>query len=280
MTTPQTAIPQTIGTCQLHRGNCLDVLPTLPGSYDALITDPPYCSGGRTAAERQKPPSTKYVQRGTHAAHNVDFEGDTMDARSWTHWCAHWLALSRVLVKPGGYAMVFTDWRQLPALTDAIQMAGWQWRGIIAWDKGPGARGPHKGYFRHQCEYLVWASNGPLPAATHGGPWPGCYKVPVIHQAKLHMTGKPVDLMRDLVSVVPPHGHVLDPFMGSASTGVAALEAGRSFTGIEVTEHYFNVSTNRLQTALEATANPTQGEILKSIKKDKKTHPKINPASS
>ena len=41
------------------------------------------------------------------------------------------------------------------------------------------------------------------------------------------MTGKPVPLMRELVSIVPPGGHVLDPFMGSASTGVACIETGR-----------------------------------------------------
>lgn len=251
MTHPNTA---TIGPCHILRANCLDMLASLPtplGGFDALITDPPYSSGGRTAAERQRPASEKYVQGGVCATHNVDFAGEMMDARSWTHWCAHWLELARQQVKEGGYALVFTDWRQLPALTDAIQMAGWHWRGVAVWDKGGGARGPHKGYFRHQCEYIVWASNGPLPAAKHGGPWPGCYKVPVVPQEKLHMTGKPIDLMRQLVSIVPPGGHVLDPFMGSASTGVACIETDRRFTGIEVTQHYYDVSASRLKEALD-----------------------------
>ena len=240
----------TIGPCTVANANCLQALPLLGGTFDALITDPPYSSGGRTAGERQRPASEKYVQGGTHAAYNVDFAGEMMDARSWAMWCAHWLELARAKVRPGGYAMVFTDWRQLPALTDAIQMAGWHWRGVIAWDKGPGARGPHKGYFRHQCEYIVWASNGALPVAKHGGPWPGCYRVPVIAREKLHMTGKPVELMRQLVSVVPPGGSVLDPFMGSASTGVACIEEGRRFAGIEVTRHYYDVSVQRLQGAV------------------------------
>lgn len=243
----------TIGPCHVLRANCLDALASLPvppGGFDALITDPPYSSGGRTAAERRRSPSDKYVQQGTHAAHNIDFAGEMMDARSWGFWCARWLELARQQVKAGGYAVVFTDWRQLPALTDAIQIAGWHWRGVAVWDKGAGARGPHKGYFRHQCEYIVWASNGPLPAARHGGPWPGCYKVPVVPKDKLHTTGKPVPLMRELVSIVPPGGHVLDPFMGSASTGVACVETGRRFTGIEVTQHYYDVSARRLAEAV------------------------------
>lgn len=101
----------------LHHGDSLQLLPQLDGPYDAPVTDPPYSSGGRTAAERRRPPSDKYVQGGSH---NVDFAGEMMDARSWTHWCARWLELARQQVKPGGYALVFTDCRQLPALTDAI----------------------------------------------------------------------------------------------------------------------------------------------------------------
>ena len=247
----------------MHHGDCLRLLPEIvppEGGFDALITDPPYSSGGRTAAERRVSPAQKYVNGGARAAaHNVDFAGEMMDARCWANWCAHWLEMARGKVRPGGYALVFTDWRQLPALTDAIQVAGWHWRGIAAWDKGAGARGPHKGYLKHQCEYIVWASNGALPAATHGRPWPGCYKVPVVPQHKLHMTGKPVPLMRELVSIVPPGSHILDPFAGSASTGVACIETGRRFTGVEVAQHYYDVSLERLKAAIQAQQASDQG---------------------
>lgn len=76
----------TIGPCHILHANCMDTLASLPtptGGFDALITDPPYSSGGRTAAERQRAPSDKYVQAGSHAAHNIDFAGEMMDARSW-----------------------------------------------------------------------------------------------------------------------------------------------------------------------------------------------------
>ena len=53
-----------IGPCTVLHGNCLQALEDLPANFDALITDPPYSSGGRTAGERQKPPSEKYVQGG------------------------------------------------------------------------------------------------------------------------------------------------------------------------------------------------------------------------
>ena len=87
----------------LHHGDSLQLLPQLDGPYDALITDPPYSSGGRTAAERQASPKHKYVRSSAAGmAHNVDFAGDMMDARSWTNWCAAWLSMARQLIKEGG----------------------------------------------------------------------------------------------------------------------------------------------------------------------------------
>lgn len=88
-----------------------------------------------------------------------------------------WLQEARRILRPGARVMVFTDWRQLPLTTDALQCAGFLWRGVIAWDKGGAARAPHTGYFRHQCEYIVWGSLGPLDrAAGQGGPFPGCVR--------------------------------------------------------------------------------------------------------
>ena len=68
----------------------------------------------------------------------------------------------------------------------------------------------------------------------------------VDHRAKFHMTGKPVDLMKQLCQAVPPGGVILDPFMGSGSTGVAALEMGYRFIGIEQDQHYFDIAATRL----------------------------------
>lgn len=61
------------------------------------------------------------------------------------------------------------------------------------------------------------------------------------------MTGKPVELMAKIMQSVTPGGLIIDPFMGSASTGVAALESGRSFIGIEASRHYFDVACERME---------------------------------
>lgn len=119
-------------------GDVLQVLPTLAAdSFDMLLADPPYASGGQYRADKAAPTSVKYQQTGTKKKYQGGvFEGDGLDQRSWTRWCSEWLREAKRVVKPGGYALVFTDWRQLPAMTDAIQMAGRTWRGIICMEQG------------------------------------------------------------------------------------------------------------------------------------------------
>lgn len=233
----------------LFRGDALDVLRGLPdASVDAVITDPPYSSGGFTRSDRSATPHKKYEQTGVAIARS-SFSGDGRDPRSYLTWCALWMAEALRIVKPHGYLLTFSDWRQLPITTDAIQCGGWIWRGLVAWDKTEGSRAPHTGYFRHQCEYVVWGSNGVTRPAAHGGPLPGCFRFPTRQADKHHLTGKPTPLMRELVKIVPPGGVVLDPFMGSGTTGVAALAEGRRFIGIEMSPEYFNVARERIAAA-------------------------------
>jgi len=233
---------------QLHQGDCLAVLPTLvDNSVDAVVTDPPYSSGGFTRGDRAADPTSKYVQTGVELI-RASFGGDNRDGRSWCYWMALWLSECHRIVKPSGYALVFCDWRQLPLASDALQAGGFVWRGVVAWDKGESARAPHTGYFRHQCEYIVWGTKGVSVPALHGGPWPGFIRQGVLLADKHHMTGKPTPLMRQLVQCVAPGDTVLDPFMGSGTTGVAALMEGRRFIGVEMDSHYYSVAERRLHT--------------------------------
>lgn len=235
-------------------GDSLEVLRSLPtGVFDAVITDPPYSSGGFTRGDRQMGVAAKYQQSGTEREY-VAFGGDNRDTRSWAFWCTMWLSECRRVVKPGGYCLLFTDWRQLPTTTDVMQAGEWQWRGLLSWDKGRGARAPHKGYFRHQCEYVVWGTNGPLEVPPvddpRGGPWNGSFTVPVLQDDKHHLTGKPTELMRELVKIVPPDGLVLDPFAGSGTTGKAAVIEGRRAVLIEKEPAYAATARRRVSDAM------------------------------
>ncbi len=244
------------GSIRLYHADALDVLPGLPAaSIAALATDPPYCSGGTTAAERKRDPRQKYCFDGNDRG-RPSFGGDTRDQRSFAFWATTWLRLARRVVQPDGYALVFSDWRQLPTVSDCLQAAGFTWRGLIAWNKGRASRAPHKGYFRHQCEYVVWGTNGgcrPLAGMRPGsaGPFEGCLEEHVRKADKHHMTGKPTPVMRELIRCVPVGAQVLDLFAGSGTTGVACALSGRGFVGCEQSEEYCEIAARRLDAAID-----------------------------
>jgi site-specific DNA-methyltransferase (adenine-specific) len=153
---------------------------------------------------------------------------------------------------------MFVDWRNLPAMTDAVQMAGWVWRGVVVWDKGISRNQP--GRFRNDCEFVVWCSNGDLPidwkAAKGTKAMPGVYHVPIVApKQRFHQTEKPVELLESLLAICTPGGTVLDAFMGSGSTGVAAVKTGRSFIGMELSDQYFDTATKRIQEAEDELLN-------------------------
>jgi site-specific DNA-methyltransferase (adenine-specific) len=218
MTLPAPYFTTADGAHTIYHGEARHILPHLPpATFDAFITDPPYSSGGLM--------------------------------RSWVAWCGIWLDEARQLLKPGGYALMFTDWRMLPSATDAFQCGGLVWRGLVIWDKGAGSRAPHKGYFRHQCEFVVWGTSGECPIATHDGPYPGVIFSPIVHDEKHHVTGKPRNLMCELVRIVPegPGSIILDPFMGSGTTLWAAKKAGVRAVGIEQEERNCEIAAELLR---------------------------------
>lgn len=237
------------GRIELHCGDALTRLVAMPAeSVDALITDPPYSSGGFSLSAKAASTGAKYCNSGRKYP---TFSGDAKSERAWLGWAALWLFQCHRIMRPGGYAFVFIDWRMLATATDAIQAGGFIFRGIIAWDKGAGARAPHKGYVKHQCEYLVWGTKGSLPKAVHGGPWPGCYRHTVIPREKLHLTGKPLPLMRELVRITKPGSLILDPFAGSGTTLLAAVKERRRAIGFELSPEYFQIAVKRLSEAAD-----------------------------
>lgn len=242
-------------TWTIHSGDCLRVLRDLPSDHvAAVITDPPYSSGGAMRSDRMASTTSKYTMGGT-LAHRADFAGDNRDQRSYGYWSALWLGEALRVTRSGGVCVLFTDWRQLPVTCDALQAGGWVWRGIVPWDKTESAR-PDKGRFRNQCEYVVWGSKGPLGVAPPEAPClPGVIRSRVLRSDKHHIAGKPTDVMRALVRIVYQGGTILDPFCGSGTTGVAAIEAGLDFIGCEAVETYAAVARERCAAAVPALAS-------------------------
>ncbi len=205
------------GRWKLVRGEALALLSQLPDAcVDAVVTDGPYSSGGMFRGDRAAKTGDKYIRtEARQAALAADVRPD--------------------LAKAGALVGYWTDWRQLPATSDALQAGGWTWRGIWTWDKTEGVR-PMLGRPRAQCEFVVWGSKGGMPPGRAGGiVEPGVVRMASTTETKGgHQTGKPVEVCRPWARLTEPAGVILDPFSGGASQGLAALDEGRRYLGFEV----------------------------------------------
>jgi len=260
------------GQARAHvaHADALDFLRSLPpASCDILVTDPPYSSGGMVRGDRAGTGAAEVSKYSNRTERGAEIHGDTRDARSFAFWCGMWLTYARRALKPGAFVLVFTDWRQLPTMTDAVQAGGLVWRGVSVWNKGNAM--PNKGRFRQDCEFVVVATNGPRACGPKVADpcWPGCYEVPEecsdddngldpgehplgglsyvpdppayvrasVAKAERHaVCSKPVALMEALLGPCPVGGVVLDPFVGWGATPVATLRSGRRFLGCEISE--------------------------------------------
>jgi len=239
------------GSVRLILGDCLEVLPTLDaGSVDAVVTDPPYSSGGQFRGDRVQRALSKYVCSESQAAgHYQDFTGDNRDQRSFMAWCSLWLCAAMHATTRGGVLCCFSDWRQVPVLTDAIQAGGWTWRNLCTWWK-PGCR-MQRGRFSSSAEFMLYATAGPHDSDGAASPQNVFQFATLQTEDKDHIAEKPVEVLNWAVSVTRAGATILDPFCGVSSTGVAAIRSGRPYVGIELDRRYWELSVSRVRAELE-----------------------------
>ncbi|MER7772361.1 site-specific DNA-methyltransferase [Kitasatospora sp. NPDC096140] len=226
---------------QLHRGDALTVLKTLPDeSVNAVITDPPYSSDGRTSRDACGKLATS--SSGVHDRKTFPDEN-----RDHLAWLTELLAGAHRASTEHSVAMLFSGLRQKPDIIEALRMAGWTWQGTIPWIKPAGQS--RKGGFEQSADFITWGVKGSLDTSRDLY-LPGHFTVTQPGKEQGHTTQKPLEIMRQLVQVCPAGGTVLDPFTGTGSTGVAALREGRRFLGIELNPHYADVAEQRLRAEL------------------------------
>lgn len=234
------------GRHKLIHGDAVKVLQTLPeSSFDCVLTDPPYCAATRGSNTRQSS-ATKYTS--TDAVRQfVPFLGDSRDQRSFTRWCSIWMEECFRCVRAGGALLCFIDHRNLACVVDAVQIAGWDFDGIVPWLKPRGR--PRLGWFQtSRSEFVVVGRKGSNDRQHRicGPAWLQA-SAP---QTRVHPTQKPVDIFSELIRFREDWQRLCDPFGGSGTSILAADSLGRECVAIEKSAHYFEEAARHIEQSL------------------------------
>lgn len=226
----------------IYHGEAIEVLDTLAtGSVDLLLTDPPYASGG--SLEAQKNTKAQGLRTATVQAADFSwFAADNMTTGGLIWLLRASLVRARRLLAPNRAALVFTDWRMVPHLAPALESSGLRYRNMIVWDKGHAGLGTG---FKPAHEVVLEYANGATEYQVLDGQ--NVIRAGRVHASERdHNAQKPVGLLAEFIRVCAPVGGlVLDPFMGSGSTLVAAKSSHRRAVGIELEERYCEVAAAR-----------------------------------
>jgi len=156
--------------------------------------------------------------------------------------------LFRVL-RTGSHMYLMVNFLNLEAALAATRAAGFGVHNLLVWHKNNVT--PNRWYMKN-VEYVIFARKGPAKAIHDKGS-KTCHQFDNV-RGKSHPTEKPVDLLQHYIENSSDAGmEVLDPFMGTGSTGVAALRCERNFTGIEIDPAYFSVACARIDEELGLT---------------------------
>jgi DNA modification methylase len=206
--------PVQIGDATLYLGDCLEILPTL-GKVDAVVTDPPYGIGIGRARNRGKGNKAKVTQYEESSWDDVmPSEEFIRSVRDMADWACIW---------GGNY---FTLGRS---------------RTWLVWDK------MLRGQDMADCE-LAWTNYSGKGVRLIRHLWAGFFRDGADPRG-VHPAQKPETVMRWCIRQAPKSETVLDPFMGSGTTGVACAQLGRKFIGIEIEPRYFDIACKRIEAA-------------------------------
>lgn len=209
-----------IGDATLYHGDCMDILPTLSG-VDCVITDPPYAIPTMTAQGRE-------MTRTVGDLSVVEFAMKSF------------LGSAGERLEHVGRMFVFCDGNSYPVIFRALYSQFHT--ALLVWDKGQIGMGRE---FRKSFELIMHCWQPTTPIFSDGIGRPDVIKcAPVPPIERLHPAEKPVQLISELLIVCG--NTILDPFMGSGTTGVACARLGRKFIGIEIEKKYFDIACERI----------------------------------
>lgn len=218
----------------LKIGDAIEILKTIPNeSIDCVVTDPPYkiITGGDSNGKNSIRP--KGILKGNRELMRT--------VPKFSEWLPE---LFRVL-KDGTQNYVMVNSSNLLKMANEIEKAGFKIQNFLVWQKNNCT--PSQFYMKN-CEYTIFFRKGKSKYINDIGGSKTVHSFNNIIGNKVHPTEKPIDLMEFYIkNSTNENDVVLDPFMGSGSTGLACKNTNRRFIGIEMQEDYFEIAKNKIE---------------------------------
>ena len=226
----------------LHLGDCLSVMAELPeNSVDTILTDPPYNISKDNNFHTMNSAKRQGVDFG-----DWDKEFDLFS----------WIEPYTKLLDANGSIIIFCSFRYISHIVDELERCNMVVKDVIKWIKtNPMPRNTNRRYVQ-DTEFAVWAVNSKAKWVfnkKNNTPYLRAqFETPTVSgkERTSHPTQKSLRLMEEIISIhTNPDDIIIDPFMGSGTTGVACVQTGRNFIGIEIDPTYFAIAERRIKEA-------------------------------
>jgi site-specific DNA-methyltransferase (adenine-specific) len=254
---------------RLFKGDCVQILDKLPAeSVDVVFADPPYfLSNGGTTCRAGKRTS---VDKGTW-----DRSLGVEENHAFNH---KWLSACQRVLKPNGSLWVSGTGHVIYSVGYAMQQLGFKMLNEVVWEKPNPPPNLSCRYFTHSTETILWAARNrksrhvfnydKMREMNDGKQMKTVWRLTAPgKQEKLlgrHPTQKPVALLDRLLLASCPEGAVvLDPFNGSGTTGLAALQLGHSYIGIDLEQEFLDLTQARLLDAIPSLRERPALQVVK-----------------
>jgi site-specific DNA-methyltransferase (adenine-specific) len=233
---------------KLINGDCLEVMDQLIKDgvkVDAIITDPPFNLIGKIGrihlfrqSEKQKDPSV--------TEENMKFDIGFNQTG--------WIKKAVCLLNKGGHIIIFNDWENMKEIADELRSCKIKIKSLNHWQKKNPTPAEWKRRFVPGREYFLHSVKPGKYIFNVNSLNKGVFDYGLTPQSEKkygkHPNQKPIKLMEELVNILTNRNQIiLDPFMGSGTTGVACKNLGRDFIGIELDKNYFKIAQDRINEA-------------------------------
>lgn len=260
----------------IHHGDCLELLDLIePGKIDMVFADPPYNLSGKTLNLKGSKTGGDWFK--------VNEKWDVYTNAEYQEFSNEWIQKAATALSDSGSIYVCCSQHNIDAVMHSLRLADCKINNILVWQKSNPMPNTTKRLYTHSVEFIVWAVKGKgwifnavelrdmnPDRQKDGSPrmMRDVWTFPVVQGEErlrgedgraLHPTQKPLELVKRTIVASSNAGQViLDPFMGSGTTAVAAKSLGRSWLGIERDDVYIEAAKERISKT-RATKKPSSG---------------------